>query len=123
MDKARQLLFVVMGMAAALQCLAADINFSSSSDFTQINLRLKRGDSSVPQSLTLEITLGLNAQRRMARISREEMNKPLRLFINGLLVSTPTVRSVLDSPGIQIHVSREVALALIPTLLEPLTPR
>ncbi|WP_434558360.1 hypothetical protein J3P95_19360 [Pseudomonas sp. Z5-35] len=122
MKKAQQALFVALGMAAALQCLAADINFSSATDFTTMNLRIEQVGDPKPDFVTLDVTLSPDAQRRMAQVSREEMNKPLRLFINGILVSTPTVRSVIDGVGMQIAVPSDVARSLIPTLLEPLAP-
>ena len=122
MMKAKQVWFVALGMTAALQCLAAEINLSSATDFTAMTLRLKQADDPNPNSVTLEVTLSPDAQRRVAQVSREEMNKPVHLFINGVLVSTPTVRSVIEGPGMQIGVLRDVAPSLIPTLLEPSAP-
>jgi len=122
MKKARQGLFVALGMMAAMQCLAADIRFSSASDFVTMTLKLKQADDLNQHAVMLEVTLSPDASRRIAEVSREEMNKPLRLFINGVLVSTPTVKSEINGPGINIPVPREVASSLIPTLLEPSAP-
>ncbi|MBC3366279.1 hypothetical protein HU806_24620 [Pseudomonas sp. SWRI154] len=122
MMKAKQMWFVALGMTAALQCLAADISFSSATDFTAMNLRLKQADDPNPNAVMLEVTLSPEAQQRMARVTRQAMHQPLRLFINGVLVSTTTVQGVMDVLGMQIAVSREVAPSLIPMLLEPSAP-
>ncbi|WP_434605394.1 SecDF P1 head subdomain-containing protein [Pseudomonas sp. R1-7] len=122
MKKIQQWFFAALGMMAASQCLAADIHFSSGTDFTEMNLRLKQANDPNPQALALQVTLSPEAQDRLARITRQEIHRPLRFFINGVLVSTPTVQSVLSGPGMEIGVRREIAPSLIPTLLEPSAP-
>ncbi|AMZ72293.1 MULTISPECIES: hypothetical protein [Pseudomonas] len=122
MKKTQRFMFITLGMTAALQCMAADIHFSSASDFTEIDLNLKRADGIDLRNVTLKVALAPDAQRRLARVTREEMNKPLRLYINGVLVSTATIKGVIESPEVVIGVPREVASSLIPTLLEPSAP-
>jgi hypothetical protein len=114
-----KLSFVALGMVATLQCLAADIAFTSGSDFIAMSLELKRIDTSSPQSIGLQVTLSPDAQRRLAQVTRQEMHQRMRLFINGVLVSTTTVQSEIRGPGLFISVPREIAGALVPTLLEP----
>ncbi|NUU37517.1 hypothetical protein [Pseudomonas sp. C2B4] len=114
-----KLIFGVLGMAAAMQCLAADITFTSRSDFTAMDLELKRIDNLNPQSIGLKVTLSPNAQRRLAQVTRQEMHQRVRLFINGVLVSTTTVQSEIRGPSLFISVPREIAGDLVPTLLEP----
>ena len=114
-----RLLVVALAMAAALPCLAADIAFSSATDFTEMNLALKRQDDANPQAIGLQVSLAADAQRRLAQVTREQMNQPLRLVINGVLVSTTTIRSVIEGPKLMISVPRDVARDLIPKLLEP----
>jgi hypothetical protein len=71
-----KLIFVALGMMAAMQCLAE-------------------------------------------QVTRQEMHQPLRLSINGVLVSTATIQTVIKGPGLMISVPREIAGNLLPTLLEP----
>ena len=113
-----KLFFLALGMMAALPCLAADFAFSSGSDFTEMNLQLKRTDDPNPQSIALKVTLSADAQHRWEQVTRQEMHQQLRLFINGVLVSTTTIQSVIKGPDLMIHVPREVAESLLPTLLE-----
>ncbi|MHC8385858.1 hypothetical protein [Pseudomonas sp. LB3P14] len=117
-----KLLFAALGMTETLQCLAADIAFSSGSDFTEMNLELKRTDDLNPQSIGLKVTLSPDAQRRLEKVTRQEMHQRLRLSVNGMLVSTATIQSVIKGPGLLISVPREIAADLIPTLLERSTP-
>jgi hypothetical protein len=110
---------VALGMMVAMSCLAADIDLSSRSDFTEMNLELKRVDDPNPQSIALKVMLSPDAQRRLEQLSRREMHQPLRLSINGVLVSTATIQAVIRGPGLTISVPREIAGDLLPTLLEP----
>jgi hypothetical protein len=117
-----KLIFVALGMMAAMQCLAAEIDFTSRSDFTAMNLELKRIDDPNPQSIGLNVTLSPDAQQRLETVSRQEMHQRLRLSINGVLVTTATIQSVIKGPSLSIAVPREIAGNLLPTLLEPAAP-
>ncbi|VVM91414.1 hypothetical protein PS639_02799 [Pseudomonas fluorescens] len=116
-----RLLLMACAMTAALPCVAADIAFSSTADFTEMSLELKREDNANPQSIGLQVTLAADAQRRLAQVTREATNQPLRLVINGMLVSTATIRTVVEGPKLMISVPRDIARDLVPTLLEPST--
>lgn len=117
-----RLLLGAFAMTAALPCLAADIAFSSVTDFTQMSLQLRTADNANPQSIGLQVTLAPEAQRRLAQVTRQAMHQPLRLVINGVLVSTATIQAVVEGPGLMISVPRDIARDLVPTLLEPSTP-
>ncbi|VVQ16555.1 hypothetical protein PS914_05882 [Pseudomonas fluorescens] len=117
-----RLLLGAFAMTAALPCLAADIAFSSVIDFTQMSLQLRTADHANPQSIGLHVTLAPEAQRRLAQVTRQAMHQPLRLVINGVLVSTATIQAVLEGPGLMISVPRDIARDLVPTLLEPSAP-
>jgi len=119
MRGSRQMIVVALGMMVAMSSLAADIDLSSRSDFTEMNLELKRVDDPNPQSIALKVMLSPDAQRRLEQLSRREMHQPLRLSINGVLVSTATIQAVIRGPGLTISVPREIAGDLLPTLLEP----
>ena len=122
MGGSRRLLLGAFAMTAALPCLAADIAFSSVTDFTQMSLQLRTADNANPQSIGLQVTLAPEAQRRLAQVTRQAMHQPLRLVINGVLVSTATIQAVVEGPGLMISVPRDIARDLVPTLLEPSTP-
>lgn len=122
MRGSRRLLLGAFAMTAALPCMAADIAFSSVTDFTQMSLQLRTADNANPQSIGLHVTLAPEAQRRLAQVTRQAMRQPLRLVINGVLVSTTTIQAVLEGPGLMISVPRDIARDLVPTLLEPSTP-
>lgn len=117
-----KLICVALGMMAAMQCLAADIDLSSRSDFTQMNLELKRVDDPNPQSIALRVMLSPDAQRRLEQLSREQMHQRLRLSINGVQVSNATIQSVIKGPGLMISIPRAIAGKLVPTLLDPPAP-
>ena len=121
MGGSRRLLLGAFAMTAALPCLAADIAFSSVTDFTQMSLQLRTADNANPQSIGLQVTLAPEAQRRLAQVTRQAMHQPLRLVINGVLVSTATIQAVVEGPGLMISVPRDIARDLVPTLLEPST--
>ncbi|PYY71679.1 hypothetical protein CRX42_04960 [Pseudomonas jessenii] len=114
-----KLLLVALAMTTALQCRAADFAFSSRSDFSEMNLQLKQAGESNPQFIDLQVTLSPEAQRRFTQVTREEMHQPLRLFINGVLVSTATIQSVISGPSLRIVVPSQIARDLLPSLLEP----
>lgn len=122
MRGSRRLLLGAFAMTAALPCLAVDIAFSSVTDFTQMSLQLRTADNANPQSIGLQVTLAPEAQRRLAQVTRQAMHQPLRLLINGVLVSTATIQAVVEGPGLMISVPRDIARDLVPTLLEPSTP-
>lgn len=122
MKDAWKVFFVALGMAASLQCLAAEIAFSSASDFTAMSLELRTVDNLNPQSVGLHVTLSPDAQGRLAQVTRQALHQPLRLFINGQLISTATIQSVVEGPGLMISVPREIARKLVPTLLELSAP-
>ncbi|MGE8151357.1 hypothetical protein ACQKP5_08940 [Pseudomonas vancouverensis] len=119
MSRSGKLVFMAFGMMASMQCLSADIDFSSRSDFTEMSLELKRSDDLNPQSIGLNVTLSPDAQQRLEQLTRREMHQSLRLSINGVLVSTTTIQSVISGPGMRISVPRAIADKLVPTLLAP----
>ncbi|SDX61398.1 hypothetical protein SAMN04515617_105101 [Collimonas sp. OK242] len=96
---------------------AAEIAFSSPGDFTEISLNIKDAYSANPDFVTLEVTLSQDAQQRMAAASGAALGQDLTLIVNGKAVSTSHVQSVLDTPQLQIPMSRQTATELLPVLL------
>ncbi|AWY43196.1 hypothetical protein DKY63_26075 [Pseudomonas putida] len=114
-----KLIFAALGMMMVLPCVAAEFDFSSSSDFTEINLELKQIDDPNPQAIMLKVMLSHDAQRRLEQVSSRAIHERLRLSINGIEVSNSTIQSAIKGPGMMISVPREIARDLLPTLLEP----
>jgi hypothetical protein len=113
-----RVLLAVLAMIVSWQSLAAEIAFTSDADFSEMSLQLKRIDDPNPQAVMLHVTLSLDAQRRLQRVTAEEMHQPLTLSINGVQVSSATIQSVINGPDLMISVPREVVSRLLPTLLE-----
>jgi hypothetical protein len=113
-----RVLLTVLAMMASWQSMAAEIAFSSDADFSEMSLELKRIDNPNPQALMLNVTLSPDAQRRLQQVTTEKVHQPLLLSINGVQVSSATIQSVINGPGLMISVPREVASKLLPTLLE-----
>lgn len=96
---------------------AAEITLSSPADFTEISLNIKDTYNANPDLITLEATLSQDAQQRMAAASSAALGQDLTLLINGKAISTSRVQSVLDTPQLQISMSRQAAMELLPALL------
>jgi hypothetical protein len=110
-------LCAVLTIAAATTANAAEIAFSSQRDFTEISLNIKDTYNVNPESIGLEVTLSQDAQQRMEAASSTALGQDLTLVIDGKAVSTSHVQSVLDTPQLQISMSRQLAIALLPGLL------
>ena len=102
MKNAGKLVFAVLAMLGALQCLAAEIALSSETDFTEMTLELRRADNLNPDILELRVMLSPDAQRRLALVTRQEMHKYLQLSINNIAVSNAMIHSVTKGPGLVI---------------------
>jgi hypothetical protein len=63
------------------------------------------------------VTLSQDAQQRMAAASGAALGQDLTLIVNGKAVSTSHVQGVLDTPQLQIPMSRQTATELLPVLL------
>lgn len=116
-----KVLVLLLGIGSVGASQAADLTFTSASDFTEMNLELKKPHQDSSDIVMLNVTLSPEAQGRAETISRQAMKQSLTLFINGIQISTTTVHSVLG-PRFGIAVPRPIALELIPTLLAPAKP-
>ncbi|VVN87199.1 hypothetical protein [Pseudomonas fluorescens] len=104
-------------MLGAMPVQAAEINFLSASDFIKVDAQLKDIDSPNPDTVDLSVTLSPQAAERMRKISRDSMDQSLTLLINGLQISTATVRSELGAQ-FRVAVPRAIARDLLPTLID-----
>ncbi|MDI2144029.1 MULTISPECIES: hypothetical protein [unclassified Pseudomonas] len=118
MNGSGRVLLAVLAMMAAWPSMAAEIAFSSETDFSEMSLELKRIDDPNPHAVMLNVTLNPDAQHRLQRVTTEGLHQPLQLSINGVQVSSATIQSVIKGPSLMISVPREVASKLLPTLLE-----
>ncbi|WP_211472023.1 hypothetical protein [Collimonas humicola] len=96
---------------------AAEIAFSSQSDFTEISLNIRDTYNGNPDSIELEVTLSQDAQQRMQAATSAALEQDLTVLIDGKAVSTSRVQSAIDAPQMRVSISRQAAIALLPTLL------
>jgi hypothetical protein len=109
------ILLLTLATSGASQ--AAEINLSSATDFSRMEVLLKDDEGANPDLVQLSVTLTPEATERMAQISQEAIGKPLTLSINGQPVSTATVHSALGRQ-FRMAIPRPVAKKLLPTLIE-----
>jgi preprotein translocase subunit SecD len=103
-------------MTGATGSQAAEINLSSATDFTRMELLLKDNDR-LHSELEMNVTLSPEATERMQRITRESIGQKLTLSINGWKVSTATVQSALGSK-FRVSIPKAIAKDLLPTLVD-----
>lgn len=103
-------------MTGATGSHAAEINLSSATDFTRMELLLKDGDR-LHSGFEMNVTLSPEATERLQHISRESIGQKLTLSINGWVISTATVQSVLGSQ-FKVFIPKAIAKDLLPTLVD-----
>lgn len=102
---------------ATTASLAAEIAFSSQTDFTEINLNIRDTYNSNPDAIELEVTLSQEAQQRMQAATSAALEQDLTVLIDGRPVSTSHVQSAIDAPQLRVSLTRQVAIELLPNLL------
>ena len=106
----------LMVMTGATCSQAAEINLSSATDFTRMELLFKDNDR--PHSvLEMAVTLSPEATERMQDITRASIGQQLTLSINGWKIATATVHSVVDS-RLRVYIPKAIAKDLLPTLVD-----
>lgn len=103
--------------AVAASANAAEIAFASRSDFTEISLNIRDTYNANPDQIVLDVTLSQDAQQRMLAATTAALEQDLTLLIDGKPVSTTHVKNAIDAPQLQISMSRQLAIALLPNLL------
>ncbi|MGB7194945.1 MAG: hypothetical protein WBD81_15940 [Collimonas pratensis] len=103
--------------AVAASADAAEIAFASRSDFTEISLNIRDTYNANPDQIVLDVTLSQDAQQRMLAATTAALEQDLTLLIDGKPVSTTHVKNAIDAPQLQIAMSRQLAIALLPNLL------
>jgi hypothetical protein len=106
----------LMVMTGATGSHAAEINLSSATDFTRMELLLKDSDR-LHSGFEMNVTLSPEATERMQRITRESVGQNLTLSINGWTVTTATVQSVLGAQ-FRVSIPKAIAKDLLPTLVD-----
>ena len=104
----------LLAMSVAMGGHAAEINLSSATDFTRMELLLKDHDST---GLSLNVTLSSEATERMQDITRASIGQPLTLSINGWEIVTATVQSAVGSK-FTVSIPRAIAKDFLPTLID-----
>ena len=95
---------------------AAEINLSSATDFTRMELLLKDSDR-LHSGYEMNVTLSPEAAERMTRITHESIGQKLTLSINGWKLTTATVQSALGAK-FQVFIPKAIAKDLLPTLVD-----
>ncbi|WP_157658307.1 hypothetical protein [Burkholderia ubonensis] len=108
-------LLILSVICGAISCRAVEVNWSSACDFIETSLTLKSDNPDDGKKITLNVTLNKLAAARLARLSRDSLHQNMTLYINGNLISTATIQSVLGAQ-LQVPLSRQLAEQLIPTL-------
>lgn len=106
----------LMLMTGAAASQAAEINFSSATDFTRMELILKDNDR-LHSGFEMTVTLSPEATERIQRITRESIGQNLTLSINGREISTARVMSPLGSKFLVV-IPKAIAKDLLPTLVD-----
>ena len=113
----RKVWMVLLAMVVSTASQATEIDFSSTSDFTRMEILLKDIDTSGTETVVLSVTLSPEAAERVRKVSTESIGQPLTLMINGRVISTATVQSVLGAQ-FRVAMSRAIARELVPSLLD-----
>jgi len=108
-------LLILPAICGVISCQAIEVNWSSACDFAEASLTLKN-ENFDPPGITLNVTLNKAAALRMESVSRAALQQNMTLRINGKLISTTTIQSVLSAQFL-IPLSRQLALELMPTLV------
>ncbi|MBN6775444.1 hypothetical protein JRG42_20085 [Pseudomonas granadensis] len=108
---------LLLTLAASGASQAAEINLSSATDFSRMEVLLKDDEGANPDHVQLSVTLTPEATEGVAQISQKSIGKPLTLSINGQPVSTATVHSALGRQ-FRIAIPRPIAKNLLPTLID-----
>lgn len=112
-----QLLILLLSTFMALSANAGEINFSSDSDFLAINLNIKDQGFGNAEFVVLSVTLTPPARRRLEDASRSSLQQDLKISLDGNLISTTVVHSVMKSPHLKLSLSRDMARNVFPSLL------
>jgi len=112
-----KLLALSLGACLAMTAQAAEINFSSDSDFAEINLNIRDQAQANSEFVVISVILTPAAQRRLEEVSRNALQQDLTISLDGQAISTATVHSVMKSPHLKFSLSREMARDVFPSLL------
>lgn len=97
---------------------SAEFSFSSQDDFIDIGLYIRDIFNTNPDLIALEVTLTSSSQRRLALASSAALGEDLTLLIDGKTIQTSHLNTFIDTPQLQFYVSKPVAIALLPSLLD-----
>jgi hypothetical protein len=112
-----KLFALLLGAWFAMTAQAAEINFSSEHDFTEVNLNIRDQRQANSDFVALSVTLTPAARRRLEDVTRDDLNQQLTIVLDGKAINTATVRNVLTSPRLSIILSRQMAREVFPSLL------
>ncbi|MGS0743833.1 hypothetical protein ACVBEF_18755 [Glaciimonas sp. GG7] len=111
------LFFSACAALTAHTCSAAEINFSSDRDFSEINLNIQDQAQANTAFVVLSVTLTPQALSRLEETTRNALQQTLMISLDGNIVSTITVHSVMRNPYLKLSLTRQVAHDVFPSLL------
>ncbi|PUA20493.1 hypothetical protein [Glaciimonas sp. PCH181] len=117
MSLRKTLLVFFLSAFTAISAHAGEINFSSDHDFLAINLNIKDQGLGNAEFVVLSVTLTPMARRRLEEASRGSLQQDMTISLDGNIISTTIVRSVMKSPHLKLSLSREMARNVFPSLL------
>jgi len=94
-----------------------EFRFSSACDFKELTIDVRDELDDNAGYIKLNIKLQPEAITRLAQHSGKYMNQKMTLYINGVEISTATIRAVLNTANLQMVVDDQTAKKVFPSLL------
>lgn len=113
----RQLLMFSLSSFFVFSVHAAEIDFSSDSDFAAINLNIKDQGQNNSEFVELNVKLTPAALRRLTNITRSAPHGDLTISLDGNVINTVTLHGVLNSAHLRLSLTRQMARDVFPSLL------
>lgn len=116
----RWVLFAIIMWATSVTGaeLPSKLFYTSQTDFVEMSLSLKTSDAAQPRYISVDVKLSTEATARTAEVTALAMNKKLALYVNGRLMTTSMVHSVLDTGSLRFLIPREMLLDMMPSLMK-----
>lgn len=118
----RNIMILLYLTSLPLQVIASgkdvEINFNASCDFSELAMTLREEHNVNPDIIILNIKLQPAASAHFLQLSRDHTGQKMTLYINGVKISTTTIRSELNSRTLRVAVEKKQAKILFPNLLD-----
>lgn len=95
----------------------AEINLNSACDFRELTMDIIEEQDANPELINLNIKLQPSVRTQLTQITRNHMNQNLTLYINGIKISTATIRSEINSESLRVAVDKQTVQKIFTGLL------